>query len=259
MKDICRSIAMTFSMFSVVPMPMVEWKQENMKYMLCAFPLVGAVIGLALYVWYMFCQWLQIGSILFAAGLTLIPLAVSGGVHMDGYCDTVDALSSHAAQEKKREILKDSHAGAFAIIFTAAFFLLYFALCTEVGCRPVPVILLGLHQVLARGVSGFASVVLPSSGGNSILASFRNAAVKKAAVILTVGCAVCLAVMIRLSHLSGIISAGVALCSFLHIRYLAQKEFGGMSGDLAGFQNSVLQLILLAVYVFSERIATICF
>lgn len=132
MKNVFHSVAMAFSMFSIVPAPMVEWKKENMKYMLCALPLVGIVISFALCIWHQLCQWFQIGSVLFAAGATLIPLAVSGGIHMDGFCDTVDALSSHAAPQRKQEILKDSHAGAFAIIFAVAYVLLYFALCTEV-------------------------------------------------------------------------------------------------------------------------------
>ena len=51
MKDLLRSVAMAFQMFSVFPMPNVEWKKENMKYMLCALPLVGAVIALALRLW----------------------------------------------------------------------------------------------------------------------------------------------------------------------------------------------------------------
>ena len=47
MKDVLRSAAMAFQMFSVVPMPRVEWKKENMRYMLCCLPLGGqlGVIG----------------------------------------------------------------------------------------------------------------------------------------------------------------------------------------------------------------------
>ena len=31
------------------------------------------------------------GPTLFGAGLALLPIAVSGGIHMDGFCDVVDA------------------------------------------------------------------------------------------------------------------------------------------------------------------------
>ena len=48
--------------------------------------------------------------------LLLIPVLVSGGIHLDGLLDTSDALNSYQPREKKLEILKDSNAGAFAII-----------------------------------------------------------------------------------------------------------------------------------------------
>ena len=93
---ILRSIAMAFLMFSKIPMPHVAWKDESMRYTLAFFPLVGVVIGALLLVWFWLCQLLGIGSGLFAAGLVLIPLAVTGGIHIDGLVDTSDALGSHA-------------------------------------------------------------------------------------------------------------------------------------------------------------------
>ena len=39
------TIAVAFSMFSAIPMPQFLWNEKNMRYALCAFPLIGAVIG----------------------------------------------------------------------------------------------------------------------------------------------------------------------------------------------------------------------
>ena len=259
MKTLFRSIAMAFSMFSVVPMPMVEWKKENMKYMLCALPLVGVVIGLALCVWLSLCQWLNIGTILFAAGMTVIPLAISGGIHMDGFCDTVDALSSHASPERKREILKDSHAGAFAVIFTAAYFLLYFALCAEVGRGWIAVILAGIHHTFARALGALAGVAFPGSGSSGMLASFREGADKKAAAILAVWCALCAVGLILLAPVSGLFCTLAAVVLLLGVRVMSQKEFGGMSGDLAGYLITLSELVLLACFIFAEKVVSICF
>lgn len=258
MKNIFRSVAMTFSMFSIVPAPTVEWKKENMKYMLCALPLVGIVIGFALCIWYQLCRWLQIGSILFAAGVTLIPLAVSGGIHMDGFCDTVDALSSHAAPQRKREILKDSNAGAFAVIFAGAYLLLYFALCTEVEQKFTAVCLLGLHQILSRSIGAFAGVVFPASGNGGLLASFKDAAAKKAAAVLGIWCMICASAMIWISPVSGIFCIVALLCALWYLRNMSRKEFGGMSGDLAGYLIQVSQLILLLIFVIAEKVVGVC-
>lgn len=259
MKTLPRSIAMAFSMFSVVPMPMVEWKKENMKYMLCALPLVGVVIGIPLCLWHGLCQWLGIGTILYAAGMTLIPLAVSGGIHMDGFCDTVDALSSHAAPQRKREILKDSHAGAFAIISAAAYFLLYFALCAELERDWIAVVIAGIHHVFARAIGALASVALPGSGTTGLLAAFRDGAVQKVGLILTLWCLLCAAALIALSPVSGVVCTLSAAVLFWHLRRMSQKEFGGMSGDLAGYLICLSELILLLCFIFTERVVLICF
>ena len=103
--------------------------------MLVALPLVGLVIGGAEWLWFLFRSWLSFGPVLHGVGMTLIPLLLTGGIHLDGFMDTVDALKSHAAPEKKRAILKDPHAGAFAVIGLAAYLLLWFGLCVELPCR----------------------------------------------------------------------------------------------------------------------------
>lgn len=259
MKDIFRSIAMAFSMFSVIPTPMVEWKKENMKYMLCALPLVGAVIALCLWLWHRLCQWLSLGNVLFAAGLTLLPLLLSGGIHMDGFCDTVDALSSHASPQRKREILKDSHAGAFAAIFSTAWFLAFFALCTELPQTDAALWTLGLHQIFSRSIGAFAGVVFPSSGGNGLLASFQDAAARQAAGVLLLMGVFCAGGMIILFPAGGVACLVAAVLCLCYLRRMSRREFGGMSGDLAGYLITLSQLVLLAVFIFTEKVVSVCF
>ena len=43
-----------FSMYSKIPMPRIEWNKENMKYMMCFFPLIGVVTGVLIYLAGMF-------------------------------------------------------------------------------------------------------------------------------------------------------------------------------------------------------------
>ena len=123
-KKIGKSIAIAFSMYSKIPMVQFEWKEEDMRYSMCFFPLVGIVIGLLSWCWWLFCQQFGIGKMCFAfVGLAII-LLVTGGIHMDGYMDTMDALHSYGSREKKLEILKDSHIGAFAVIMTVLYVLI---------------------------------------------------------------------------------------------------------------------------------------
>ena len=125
--NIVRSIIMSFSMFSCIITPRVEWKKENMGTALAFLPLIGCVIGLVMWGFALLCKALTLNNFVFAAVMTLIPVIISGGIHIDGFCDTVDALASHAEVERKHEILKDSHIGTFAVLWLIAYFLLAFS------------------------------------------------------------------------------------------------------------------------------------
>ena len=130
--SILKSFVIAFSVYSKIPVPQFEWKEEDMKYMMCFFPWIGGVIGLLLYGWAVLCRKLDIGSFCQVLMCAVIPLAVSGGFHVDGFMDTMDAFHSYQEKERKLEILKDSHIGAFAVIMLALYGLIYLAAYSEV-------------------------------------------------------------------------------------------------------------------------------
>ena len=139
--DVLKSLALAFSCFTRLPVPKVDWDPKNMRFMLACLPVVGIVVGCIVAAWCLIADAVAFGPALKAAGIALLPLAVTGGFHLDGFSDVVDAQSSHAAPAKKREIMKDPHIGSFAAIAIAAYLIAYFAIATEVpaGCCPHPV------------------------------------------------------------------------------------------------------------------------
>ena len=40
------SLFSAFLMYSRIPVPQVEWKEENRRYSLCFFPVIGVVLGI---------------------------------------------------------------------------------------------------------------------------------------------------------------------------------------------------------------------
>ena len=41
------SLLIALSTYSAVPVPQLDWNEKNMRYAMCAFPLIGVVIGAA--------------------------------------------------------------------------------------------------------------------------------------------------------------------------------------------------------------------
>lgn len=246
---------MAFCMFSRIPMPRIEWRQENMRYMLAAFPLVGAVVGLALWLWQLISGWLGFGALLWAAGVTLLPVAVTGGIHMDGYCDVCDALASHAEPEKKRAILKDSHTGAFAIILLGCYLLLYFAAASELPITGRTVLILGLMHFFSRCLSGIISLVYPKNDAEGLLKTFTLSADKKTAlVILLILFVLSAAWIVVFSPIpgGGMVLGGVLTA--LWMKRLSARQFGGMSGDLSGYFLQVSELVMLLCCVILQKV-----
>ena len=238
-----------FSMYSKIPMPRIEWNKENMKYTMCFFPLIGVVTGVLIYLAGMFLDGnifpkVNSGRLMFAAVMTLIPVFVSGGIHLDGFMDTMDALGSWGDKEKKLEILKDSHNGAFAVIGICCYFIGSLGVWSEIRTEMLPVVAAG--YVISRALSGIAVVTFPAARGSGLVNTFQDGAQKKAVRITMIVYLILAAVYLYFCSPVGmvvlLIIAGVV---FGYYYRMSRKQFGGVTGDLAGYFLQICELALL--------------
>ena len=237
---VLQTIAVAFAMFSAIPVPQFDWTEKNMRYALCAFPLIGVVIGAA---WWA-CGALPLPGIAKAAGFALLPVWITGGIHLDGYADTCDALASCGDREKKLEILKDPHCGAFAVIRLCSYFLACAALCACVQFTPRVGALWALALALERALSGYAVAAFPMAKNTGLAHTFATAAdrrtVRRVLSVLAVVLAVCMAA------LGGWALVLAALAALWRYRTVSRTQFGGITGDLAGWFLQKAELWMLA-------------
>ena len=250
---VIHSLFIAFSTYSRIPVPHAEWTEENRRFSMCFFPLVGAVLGMALWGWLALCGALGFGPLLRGAAAAVLPLLVTGGIHMDGYMDTCDALASWQPKEKRLEILKDSHVGAFAVMHCAAYLLLAAALYSEAEAKQGP--LLCCVFVLSRAMSAWTLTVFRNARPNGMLDAFARAARKRAVTVSGIVYAlICLAVW---SVIGGWIAlpccCAAVLCAAAY-RHMAYGRFGGVTGDLAGWFLEVTELCLTAVIVMGGKL-----
>ena len=252
MKSAWSGLLVAFSMYSAVPVLQVQWEKRTMRWALGFLPLIGVLIGALEWLWFAFCTHFAAEGLFYAVGAALIPFFVSGGIHLDGLCDTCDALCSYGDREKRLAILKDPHVGAFGPMWLITFLL------AEVGCfaqiyeRPVllPLALTGF--ALARCLGGCKVVLSPCAKDSGLAHLFaENSDKKVVAVALMVEMVLYLAIAGLLVYaVPHGLTAGKVLVVVLLVWYgvhekLTRRIFGGITGDLAGFGISVAELLSL--------------
>ena len=244
------NLIIAFAMYSKIPMPHIDWTKERMRYVFCFFPVIGAVIGACMVLWMKAGMRVTGNEDFFTAVLVLIPVVVTGGIHFDGFLDTCDAQSSYKTMEEKLEILRDSHAGAFAILMGCCYFVLDYGVFHAVDLRAIR--LLAIGYVLSRAFSGLAIVVFKKARKSGLAATFSDSAQKKTvAVTMILYIIVCAVLMVLTDPVIGSLCFLTALLVFGWYRYMSYQKFGGITGDLAGFFLQVCELAMAFVTVIA--------
>ncbi len=243
-----KAMIIAFSMYSKIPMPRVDWNEKNMRYALCFFPIVGLVIGVIMYFMGLLLFRLNIGSLLFGCIMTVTPVLITGGIHFDGFLDTIDGISSYADKDKRLEILKDSNSGAFAITGGLVYFTLSVGFWSEVKPEMLGIIAIG--YTMSRTLSALSVVTFPKAKKSGLVAYFNNGADKKA-VKITMVIFICMGVLAvtAVNPAAGIAVVAVSLVCFLYHYYNCIKNFGGITGDLAGYFLQLCELFILMTTV----------
>lgn len=241
--SIINSFFIALSMYSRIPVPRVDWKKENMRYAMCFFPMIGVVIGAVMYLAGWLLDKTSVGGLFRGVVFTLIPIMITGGIHMDGFMDTMDALGSWGDREKKLEILKDSHAGAFAILGMGCYLMWSMAVWSELPAEVLR--MCGVSFVLSRALSGFSVVTFPAARNSGLLKMFQDGAQKKVVRItmcLYVAAAVIMMAVMNARAMTGAVTG--VMIAFLYYIVVSRKQFGGVTGDLAGFFLETAELAM---------------
>ncbi len=241
--SIINSFFIALSMYSRIPVPRVDWEKENMRYAMCFFPMIGVVIGAVMYLAGWLLDKTSVGGLFRGVVFTLIPIMITGGIHMDGFMDTMDALGSWGDREKKLEILKDSHAGAFAILGMGCYLMWSVAVWSELPAEVLRVC--GVSFVLSRALSGYSVVTFPAARNSGLLKMFQDGAQKKVVRItmcLYVAAAVIMMAVMNARAMTGAVTG--VMIAFLYYIVVSRKQFGGVTGDLAGFFLETAELAM---------------
>ena len=267
MKRLFNSFKISFSMYSQIPTPQSEWTSENMRYVMCFFPCVGIIIGVIIWPLSQLAIFLNLSQsfeiIFVSIILMIIPVIITGGIHIDGLLDTADALSSYRDLEKRLEILKDPRSGAFAIITCVMYFALYFGINSMlVGIfmentviTNQLLIILCLTFVVSRSFSGLSVVSFKMAKNTGLAHAFADNAQKNTTkIVMITYILIAFAIMLFVNVVFAISVIVTVLAVFIYYKAMSLKQFGGITGDLCGwflqYAELIMALSLVITYLF---------
>lgn len=231
------------SMFCAIPCLSRVWDEEARDKMLLFLPAVGLEIGAiwALLAW--LCRYLALPALVSGVVLGAYPFVVTGFIHLDGFMDVTDAVRSCRDLARRREILKDSHVGSFAVIGIVLLALCQTALFASARAAASLRTLVLLPAVSRCGSALAVTVLRPMS-------TSQYAAQKKPKSHVIILCAQ-LAVYLAAGFLAGW-KTGLALCGCLAGYALALRKafrsLDGMNGDISGYALTFSELCGAAVW-----------
>ena len=237
------SLIITITFITVIPVParlIPEWTPDNLRYFPLMLPAAGAILAVFwLIFWHMLSLIPAMSANLRGFMMTLLTLALTGGLHLDGLMDTCDAVFSHRDRETRLRILSDTHAGSFAVtgcvIILMAKTLLFSELLTLSSADPVTVATIPAFSRLGMGVLITNLPFAKSSGLAVMLGSSRNRRDNFAFVMM----------FLILSFLGGLVVPAVFIvCMAVHV-VICMRLFGGITGDLLGAFVEASEVIML--------------
>jgi adenosylcobinamide-GDP ribazoletransferase len=226
---------MSFGMFCAIPQPFLLWDDKAKNLVLPCFPFVGAFIGVS---WWGIAKLLIMGGIhtmLATAVVAMAPFLISGFLHLDGYMDSSDAILSRRPLEDKQRILKDPHAGAFAVIMIGVLFVLQFAAVYVVIEKGINTGSLIIIPVISRCLSALSILCLKPMAQSGYANMFRQHTATAHKVFVIFAAVLCMAFSYFLAQPYGLIVAISVIVGFISAIALAYRNLKGVSGDLAGF------------------------
>ena len=251
MKKLLKAFCMSFSMFCAIPTPFAHvWEDSVRSLMLVVFPFVGTVIGAIWAIAAFLLDKINCPQMFMAALLALLPYLLTGGIHLDGYMDCCDAIFSRRPLEKKREILKDSHVGSFAVIALATLFMFSFASFASADENTDMFALIFICTV-SRACSAIGVSTLRPMGHSEYAGSFQQGISKKNVAVLIIILVSAIVVSYFVCGISGIICCLATVLGYILCTAYAFKNLDGFSGDVTGFGHTLAELFgIVALTVF---------
>ncbi|KQC09735.1 MAG: hypothetical protein APR62_13480 [Smithella sp. SDB] len=240
-----RNLRTAFGLLTVLPFGMPEdWQPGDSGRAGIWYPLVGIIVGVI--VWLVWKVLILYFPSLIAGILTLMVWVVlTGGLHLDGLADCCDGLLVSATPEKRLEIMKDPHLGAFGGIG------LLLILFSKAAALSLLAASSGVSIILATTISRWLilpAALLPLAHPGGMGADFATG-LKRSTIFVTV---IFPLALVFLLGVQGVYAVLVAVLAAMAVLGLAKSRINGVSGDVFGMLVEITEAAVLLTFTFGS-------
>jgi adenosylcobinamide-GDP ribazoletransferase len=221
-----------------------ETLAENLANSMAFFPLVGMLMGVLLVLLRRLFHYLPVSSLVGDTLVLIFWIWLSGGLHLDGFADSVDGFLGGHNKEEILKIMKDSSTGAKGVVALISLLLLKLVLLVE-----MPLFLKDIALFFTPTIGRWSMVIAaflgkPARLKNSMGKLFMDYVSWREVILASLTMVVIGILLFRLYFLP-LVMVGIGLV-LLILKY-SQKRIGGISGDILGAINEIVELFCLLV------------
>jgi adenosylcobinamide-GDP ribazoletransferase len=240
LNDLFYALKSGFGWLSTIPVGISMEGVEALMRHVYVFPVVGLVLGA------LFGAAALLAAMALPAGLVAVVVIIAiyrlcGINHIDGLADFGDGVIAHGSQEKKVQAMKDVNLGTGGAVFIAVLLLATFATLSTMPTGLMPLAL------VAAEVSAKQSMVAFAAFSRSLQKGFGQIMIEKTGfrkflISLTIAVFLCAVAFGAL----GLVMLAASDVAALYLITVANRNFGGSTGDGIGAANEIGRVVALA-------------
>lgn len=272
--SILNSLRLSITMLTRIPLGMEASSTRDWSFCPAFFPLVGALTSLVSSIpFLLFANFAEPpipGG--FVTGFCAIAYVAIGvwftrGLHLDGFCDSVDAFSAMGCDKARRlEIMKDPHPGSTAVaalvlLLILKIFAVYWMVSGMQACGPLPIgnmlaaaLVLALACMFSRlGISLLSYLGgYPRENGTAAMIVGRTSlpATIVAAATVVLSAAFLMNRFFACNPPLCIAVVAVLAANTIYWLLASKAAIGGVTGDILGASCETLECSLLLLFGF---------
>ena len=247
MREYLNDFLLFFQFFTRIPINRsLKCDKVNFRRGSVFFPVVGLFIGIVQWlVYYILIKVLPVN--ITSVFVVIIPIVITGGLHVDGLGDTCDGFFSLKGDKYKIiEVMKDSTVGTYATIAIVFDMLARYAAVNTVIQMNLPFILIAT-PIIARFTVVFISFIgknAKETGSGNIF--IGNVDVKRIAItgIITIT----FSTLLIGFNKSLILIVSALFLSFLFNKF-CESKITGLTGDSLGANNELVEILTMILFV----------